>query len=52
MAIARHRANVAGAHAAFSDDHLLVRGSWKVSADSPSDGGSDHRALVADVRLA
>jgi endonuclease/exonuclease/phosphatase family metal-dependent hydrolase len=33
-------------------DHLLVRGSWERLGGFASDGGSDHRALVADVRLA
>jgi endonuclease/exonuclease/phosphatase (EEP) superfamily protein YafD len=33
-------------------DHLLGRGPWKVDGGGASDGGSDHRALVADVHLA
>ena len=33
-------------------DHLLVRGPWESLGGFASDGGSDHRALVADVRLA
>ncbi len=32
-------------------DHLLVRGPWERLGGFASDGGSDHRALVADVRL-
>jgi endonuclease/exonuclease/phosphatase (EEP) superfamily protein YafD len=32
-------------------DHLLVRGPWKSLGGFASDGGSDHRALVADVQL-
>ncbi len=32
-------------------DHLLVRGPWESIGGFASDGGSDHRALVADVRL-
>ncbi len=32
-------------------DHLLVRGPWESLGGFASDGGSDHRALVADVRL-
>ncbi len=32
-------------------DHLLVRGPWEALGGFASDGGSDHRALVADVRL-
>jgi endonuclease/exonuclease/phosphatase family metal-dependent hydrolase len=32
-------------------DHLLVRGPWEPLGGFASDGGSDHRALVADVRL-
>ena len=32
-------------------DHLLVRGPWVSLGGFASDGGSDHRALVADVRL-
>ncbi len=32
-------------------DHLLVRGPWQSLGGFASDGGSDHRALVADVRL-
>jgi len=32
-------------------DHLLVRGAWESLGGFASDGGSDHRALVADVRL-
>ena len=32
-------------------DHLLVRGPWIADGGFASDGGSDHRALVADVRL-
>ncbi len=32
-------------------DHLLVRGPWESMGGFASDGGSDHRALVADVRL-
>jgi endonuclease/exonuclease/phosphatase family metal-dependent hydrolase len=33
-------------------DHLFVRGPWESLGGFASDGGSDHRALVADVRLA
>ena len=33
-------------------DHLLVRGPWRPLGGFASDGGSDHRALVADVELA
>jgi len=33
-------------------DHLLVSRSWESLGGFASDGGSDHRALVADVRLA
>lgn len=32
-------------------DHLLVRGPWESLGGFASDGGSDHRALVVDVRL-
>jgi len=32
-------------------DHLLVRGPWEGLGGFASDGGSDHLALVADVRL-
>jgi endonuclease/exonuclease/phosphatase family metal-dependent hydrolase len=32
-------------------DHLLVRGPWQRLGGFASDGGSDHRALVADVHL-
>jgi endonuclease/exonuclease/phosphatase family metal-dependent hydrolase len=32
-------------------DHLLVRGPWEPQGGFASDGGSDHLALVADVRL-
>jgi endonuclease/exonuclease/phosphatase family metal-dependent hydrolase len=32
-------------------DHLLGRGPWKVEGGGASDGGSDHRALFADVTL-
>ena len=32
-------------------DHLLVRGAWRSLGGFASDGGSDHRALVADVTL-
>jgi endonuclease/exonuclease/phosphatase family metal-dependent hydrolase len=32
-------------------DHLFVRGPWESLGGFASDGGSDHRALVADVRL-
>lgn len=33
-------------------DHLLGRGPWIVDGGGTSDGGSDHRALFADVHLA
>jgi len=32
-------------------DHILGRGPWETQGGDASDGGSDHRALVADVRL-
>jgi endonuclease/exonuclease/phosphatase family metal-dependent hydrolase len=32
-------------------DHLLARGPWQSLGGFASDGGSDHLALVADVRL-
>jgi endonuclease/exonuclease/phosphatase family metal-dependent hydrolase len=32
-------------------DHLFVRGPWESLGGFAVDGGSDHRALVADVRL-
>jgi endonuclease/exonuclease/phosphatase family metal-dependent hydrolase len=33
-------------------DHVLARGPWVSRGGSASDGGSDHRSLVADVELA
>ena len=32
-------------------DHILGRGPWRILDGGASDGGSDHRALVADVVL-
>lgn len=32
-------------------DHLLARGPWRASGGGARDGGSDHRALWADVTL-
>ena len=32
-------------------DHLLARGAWRVTGAGSRDGGSDHRALYADVEL-
>jgi endonuclease/exonuclease/phosphatase family metal-dependent hydrolase len=32
-------------------DHLLAKGPWRVSGGGAIDGGSDHRALYADVSL-
>jgi endonuclease/exonuclease/phosphatase family metal-dependent hydrolase len=32
-------------------DHILGRGPWQVRGGGASDGGSDHRALYADVTL-
>jgi endonuclease/exonuclease/phosphatase family metal-dependent hydrolase len=32
-------------------DHILTRGPWQSLGGFASDGGSDHRALVADVQL-
>jgi endonuclease/exonuclease/phosphatase family metal-dependent hydrolase len=32
-------------------DHILTRGPWESLGGFASDGGSDHRALVADVEL-
>lgn len=32
-------------------DHLLARGPWRVLGGGSRDGGSDHRALYADVEL-
>ncbi len=32
-------------------DHILTRGPWRSCGGFASDGGSDHRALVADVEL-
>jgi endonuclease/exonuclease/phosphatase family metal-dependent hydrolase len=36
-------------HAHSQIDHVLGRGPWRRLGGSASDGGSDHRALVADV---
>lgn len=33
-------------------DHLLARGAWRRTGGGSIDGGSDHRALFADVTLA
>ena len=32
-------------------DHILGRGPWRILGGGSSEGGSDHRALVADVTL-
>ncbi len=32
-------------------DHILGRGPWRILDGGASDGGSDHRALIADVTL-
>ncbi len=32
-------------------DHILARGPWRVKSSAATDGGSDHRALCADVTL-
>jgi endonuclease/exonuclease/phosphatase family metal-dependent hydrolase len=47
------RARTWPAHRPHSQiDHLLGRGPWRVQGGAASDGGSDHRALFADVTLA
>ncbi len=40
-----------GRHPHSQIDHLLARGPWRVVASGSRDGGSDHRALYADVEL-
>jgi endonuclease/exonuclease/phosphatase (EEP) superfamily protein YafD len=40
-----------GRHPHSQIDHLLGRGDWRVLGGGSRDGGSDHRALYADVEL-
>lgn len=40
-----------GPHPHSQIDHLLARGPWRVLGAGSRDGGSDHRALFADVAL-
>lgn len=48
--LARGRTWPAG-HPHSQIDHLLARGPWRLLHATTSDGGSDHRALCADVAL-
>ncbi len=47
----RARARGPRAHPHSQIDHLLARGPWRVTGAGSRDGGSDHRALYADVEL-
>ncbi len=40
-----------GRHSHSQIDHLLGRGGWRVLGGGSREGGSDHRALYADVEL-